>query len=89
MADDKSTRPKRTVIDHHSDGSHTVRPEPGEASAHPDDKSMADAVKSNLGENNSIEIEPLPATALPKPKYGSPLDSRARQMKPGEDIKTT
>ena len=44
-----------------------------------------------IGENNSITVEPMPAGAAPKPKYGLPTDQRARELRqhPGQETKTT
>lgn len=82
---DESVRPARTVIDHHGDGSHTVRPSPGVSSAHADDKSMIGAVKRNLA-------APVPKTDMQiemkgpaKPKYATPDNN---PMKPSKDTQT-
>jgi hypothetical protein len=61
--------------------------------ANADYKMVADKEKTgedhDPNRNNKITIEPLPASKIPKPKYGFPTDNRARQMKLGEDITTT
>lgn len=60
---------------------------------HADYKMAADKEKTgedrDPNRNNMITVEPLPASKTPKPKYGFPTDTRARQMKPGEDLTTT